>query len=303
MESFLTDSRTSTSGRWSKHNSSTYPTVPYWFNESTGDSIWTDPAVATKVTDSRHAYRTLMEEKLNSNRVFRSSEMERINNSTSLSKAEKDIILKDCIMEVIKNDNCFIKNISSIVQQLHMNIVLEAITSILLLENFPLNSTLADRYIKVMKDSIDGIELTYDRSFQSSAEKIYHMLVHAVIVLCLKHLITNTVDEKASQQVYDAIEAKAYSEDEFLARLCMQSCDHDAKSIDRVYEMIRKIFGRRYTGGGSQSIRIRHRIHVLSFHPNLAFEFRMKLLKFNHITDYILSHVYGTGNHFINECI
>ena len=165
--------------RWSKHNSSTYPNVPYWFDESTGESIWTDPTVAITVIDSSSGYRTIIEEKLKSNRIIRRSDMERINSSIcdpNLSKTEKDNIFKDCIMEAIKNENCFIKNISSIVQLMHMDIVLEAIISVLLLEDFPLNSTLADRYVEVMLDSLEG----YEASAVTSATRISRMLSNAM---------------------------------------------------------------------------------------------------------------------------
>lgn len=201
--------------------------------------------------------------------------MERINNS-NLSKAEKDNIFKDCILEAIKNENCLIKNISSIVQVMRMHIVLEAITSVILLEDFSLDSTLANRYIEVVLDSLEG----YEASSVTSAERISRMLSNAIGVLCLKHLtIISTIDEESNEA-----KPKGYSDDEFLTRLCMQSCDRDAKSIDRVYEIISKIF-RRYHRVSSRNIHVtmKHRIHVLSFHPNLAIEFRMKLLKFNRI--------------------
>jgi hypothetical protein len=281
MESFLSDNSSARlnarrkSGRWSKHNSSSYPDVPYWFNESTGDSIWTDPtAVAITVTDSSSRYRAFIEEKLKSNQLIRRSEMERIN-SSNLSKAEKDNIFKDCVLKAIKNENCLIKNISSIVQVMRMDIVLEAITIVILLEDFSLDSTLANRYIEVMLDSLEG----YEASSVTSAERISRMLSNAIGVLCLKHLtIISTINEESNEA-----KPKGYSDDEFLTRLCMQSCDRDAKSIDRVYEIISKIF-RRCHRVSSRTIHVtmKHRIHVLSFHPNLAFEFRMKLLKFNH---------------------
>ena len=197
--------------------------------------------------------------------------MERINNS-NLSKAEKDNIFKDCILEAIKNENCVIKNISSIVQVMRMDIVLEAITIVILLEDFSLDSTLANRYIEVMLDSLEG----YEASSVTSAERISRMLSNAIGVLCLKHLtIISIIDEESNEA-----KPKGYSNDEFLTRLCMQSCDRDAKSIDRVYEIISKIFRRCHS---NIHVTMKHRIHVLSFHPNLAFEFRMKLLKFNRI--------------------